>query len=321
VEPGEGPAADVGRRPLLDEPGLHERHEADPGAEARRAEEQRLEPAGRGAGIGLVSLVQARLIEEGAPPDVRRRAFAGLHSMYGLSSLLAPLLVGAILGDGHDWNRAFLLLAALPVGLFLVVIPLRTAAPAPVDAPPAPAPPLRAEVVTSLGLASCVACELVISSRLVLHLQRLGWSPDDARAALSAFFGLLLLGRATLSLVHVGLSNRALLGLSAATTLAATVAGLVLHPLGLVLAGLTIAPFFPTAQARIRDDFPASFDRVMSTALAAVGLTVMATHALVGALSDALDLRRALFVSPAFALLALLLVLAPAGRPGGPANG
>ena len=59
----------------------------------------------------------------------------------------------------------------------------------------------------------------------------------------------------------------------------------------------------------------------MSTALAVVGVTVMATHALVGVLSDALDLRRALFVSPAFAALALLLVLAPASHPAGPGNG
>lgn len=265
---------------------------------------------GLGAGLGLVSLVQARLIEEGAPPDLRRRAFAGLHSMYGLSSLLAPQLVGLILGGGHDWNRAFLLLASLPVGLFVLVIPLRSAAPAPTardakDAAPAP----LAEALASLALASCVACELALSSRLVLHLQRLGWTPDQARAALSWFFGLLLLGRATLGLVPIGLSHRAVLGLSAASTLVATLVGLLVHPLGLLLAGLTIAPFFPTMQARMKDDFPDRFDRVMSTALATLGVTVMATHALVGLLSDALDLRRALFVSPAFAALALLLVV------------
>ncbi|MCO5170845.1 MAG: MFS transporter [Planctomycetes bacterium] len=272
-----------------------------------------------GVAFGALSLIQGALIQRGVPPAAQRRAFSGLHSMYGAASLLAPLLVAAGGRLGLDWRGALQLLACAPLALLALTARLGDPPLAPAADPAraaAPAPPGRALLVCLMA-AVYVAAELSVSTRLPLHLQRLGWSPDQAALGLSAFFACLLLGRVLLGVVRTTRTHREVLAASAGASFLLAGLGLAAHPTFLCLTGLTMAPFFPTASALVADEFPGAFDRVMSTLLALVCVCVMLTHAGLGALSDAFELRRALWLAPALLLVTLGLVGASAaGRPG-----
>lgn len=273
-----------------------------------------------GVAFGALSLVQGALIQRGVPPPQQRRAFSGLHSMYGAASLLAPLLVAAGGRLGLDWRGALQLLACAPLALVALTARLGDA-PAPAASTPTAATPaaLRGRaLLVCLMAAVYVSAELAVSTRLPLHLQRLGWSPDEAALGLSAFFACLLAGRVLLGVVRTTRSHRQVLAASAGASVVLAALGLAVHPALLCAAGLTMAPFFPTASALVADEFPGAFDRVMSTLLALVCVCVMLTHAGLGALSDAFELRRALWLAPALLLVTLGLVGVSARRPAPP---
>jgi fucose permease len=272
-----------------------------------------------GLSFGLLSLVQGTLVQRGARPEAQRRVFSGLHSMYGAASFLSPLVVIGAAHAGLDWRATFSLLACAPLALLVVSFALREpeAPPLATDATPAP----RAtsgerwrEVLVGLAAALYVAAELALSTRLVLHLQRQQWTPDHAKAALMTFFACLLLGRVLLGVLTTTLTHRQVLGLSAGLSLVATTLGLLVHPGFLCLAGLTMAPFFPTASALVADEFPGAFERAMSTLLLLVCVCVMSAHWLIGRLSDLHGLHAALALSPVCLVGALALVAVTARR-------
>jgi MFS transporter, FHS family, glucose/mannose:H+ symporter len=267
-----------------------------------------------GFAFGLLNVAQSTLIQRSVPPALQRQAFGGLHSMYAVASLLAPLVVGAAARAGADWRRTFLALAAVPVGLLVLSIFLREppAKTTETRAASAPVDPTRAVVVCLLA-ALTVAAELALSTRLVLHLQRLEYDPDVARLYLSGFFLCLLIGRLTLSFVRTTRTHRELLALSAGAGLVLSMLGLLLHPGFLCLTALALSFSFPTLSALVADEFPGAFDRVTGHLLAVVCVVVMLTHWALGRLSDATSLWHALWLSPAFLALALALILAQPG--------
>ncbi len=267
-----------------------------------------------GLSFGSLSLVQGALIQRGAPPALQRQAFAGLHAMYGAASLLAPLLVTLAARSGVDWRGAFGLFACAPLVVLALTLPLRDPPPARVDPAAGAPPPGPRALAVSFMTGLYVAAELALSTRLVLHLRRLEWSPEAASLALAAFFACLLAGRTLLGLVRVPATHRQLLAASAGGSLLLLAGGLTVHPALLSVAGLTLAPFFPVASALVADEFPGAFERVMSTLMATVCLTVMVAHQAVGALSDAVGLHAALWLAPACLLGALGLVVATAPR-------
>lgn len=264
-----------------------------------------------GLAMGTLSLVQGTLVERGAPPELHRRVFGGLHSMYGLASLLAPLVVLAAGRAGLDWRATFRLLAIVPLVLLGLTLLLRDPpARLRTSATPDGAPRDPREVLVALMAGFYVASELVLSTRLVLHLRRLEWTEEAAAHALVGFFACLLTGRVLLGVVAVPWSNRVVLLGSAGLTLLLLVLGLTAQPLFLCAAGLTFAPFFPTAQALVAEEFPGGFERVMSLVLLSACVCVMTVHGVTGALSERLGLARALWISPVCLSVALALALA-----------
>lgn len=272
-----------------------------------------------GLSFGLLSLVQGTLVQRGAPPAAQRRVFSGLHSMYGAASFLSPLVVIAASHGGLDWRATFRLLALAPLALLVVSFALRdpeaslTTGAARTAEPIAKAGERWREVLVGLSAGLYVTAELAISTRLVLHLQRQDWTPDHAKAALMTFFACLLTGRVLMGVLTTSLTHRQVLALSAGLSLAATTLGLLVHPGFLCVAGLTMAPYFPTASALVADEFPGAFERAMSTLLLLVCACVMSGHWVIGRLSDLHSLHAALAVTPLCLLgvLALIVLTAP----------
>ena len=264
--------------------------------------------------FGGLGIAVNLIVSEGSSPEKRRRALSGLHSMYGISSLLAPLLVTLLYEQGLSWREV---LAAVAVGpaLVLAVSFSRAGRIEPLAAKPdgapktAPARPWRAAVFFSFVVALYVIAEVGASTRLVLYARReAGYSMEAANFLLSAFFMGLLLGRALLAIFHLPLGSRAILVLSASTSLVCLSLGLTRDPAWMAASGLTMSVFYPTALSLVAERLGQGAGFATSMVIIFQSLGLVAMHAALGALSDGFGLGKALWMGPVCLALALLLL-------------
>src|SRR5690606_22220810 len=64
---------------------------------------------------GLLNVSQNVVVQENASPLYRHRIFNGLHAMYGLSALSAPLLALGFIAIGWRWGASFALIGMVSV--------------------------------------------------------------------------------------------------------------------------------------------------------------------------------------------------------------
>lgn len=267
-----------------------------------------------GVALGGLALAQNLMVEQAVPQPLQRRAFSGLHSMYGVASLLAPLLIALSEHAGLSWRRALMLLALPSLALagatqLLARGERGPGAPARV---PAPLGPLGWGPLTVAGMTgSCVVAELLLSTRIPLLLRREGLAPEVADLYLSAFFACLLAGRLGVTFLPLQrISSRALLTCSALGGLALFSLGLWREPRLLPLVALFVAPFFPVATSLLAEEYPGRLERSMSVLMAWTSLLLTLAHGGVGWLSEAVGLRAALWIGPASLVACLALLLA-----------
>jgi FHS family glucose/mannose:H+ symporter-like MFS transporter len=265
-----------------------------------------------GLGATGCSVCGNALIGLGAAPAQRRRLLSGVHAMYGASSLLAPLAVAYGARAGLDWRRLFFALAIVPLLIGALALKVRRVTPRTSDASSAiaAAPPRRMEAAAACAmLALYVVAEVCLSSRLPQLVEsHWKWGSAPAALCLSGFFALLLAGRTAFAVIRFPGSSVRWLAASASLSLVAYVVGLFAHPAVLALCGLTMSVFFPTAMAWIQDRFGLGADRMIASAIAAVGLGLVLAHFGVGVLTDAVGIRNALLVGPV-CLLGVLALL------------
>lgn len=264
-----------------------------------------------GIACGGLALSQNLMVEEGSRPVHRRQWLSGLHSVYGLASLVAPLVVNALANAGADWRVSLQLAAALLVGLTLCLMgvkPLPPRTPVGTQAPPRPAGLGVRQWAVCLMVSFAVTAELTISTRLVQLLQREGLPDDQAAWALAAFFVCLLLGRLACSLWRTRLSSRALILSSGLLSLALFIGGLQIEFLLLPVVALTLGPFFPVAIDMIADEFGPHLEETLGLMVVVVSLALAVAHIALGVWSDAASLAQAFWLGP-MALLGALLCL------------
>jgi fucose permease len=265
-----------------------------------------------GLGATGCSVCGNALVGLGSAPGQRRRLMSGLHAMYGASSLLAPIVVAYGARLGLDWRRAFLALAAVPLLVGAGALAVRQRPPKQIEAEETSAgsAPRRAEAIGACVLiALYVVAEVGLSTRLPQLLERhWGWASEPAALCLSAFFALLLAGRAAFALFRFpGASGRWMIA-SAAVSLCLCLLGLFVHPAALAACGLTMSVFFPVFMSWLQDRFGGSAQRMIASAIAAVGVALVLSHFGVGLLTDAVGIRNALLVGP-LCLVAVLGLL------------
>jgi fucose permease len=265
-----------------------------------------------GLGATGCSVAANALVLDGSAPGRERRLLSGLHATYGASSLLAPLAIGFGARLGLDWRLAFFWLALIPLAAGAIAFAARSGPRPRAAAPAAPGIPSGTgsrAVAACAMLAACVAAEISLSTRLPLLVERhFRGGAETAALYLSGFFALLLAGRLAFALVGFPGSSARWLAASAVVSLAAYLFGLFVHPLGLVLCGLTLSIFFPVTIAWLRESFGANGERMVASAIAAVGVGLVVMHFGVGALTDVVGIRNALLVGPACLAGALVLL-------------
>lgn len=124
--------------------------------------------------------------------NLRRRALAGLHAVYGLTSLCAPFLFSIWISQGQSWFSFFFIISFLPLILYFMTFqkfkPIGAYHELSDMTPPAT---YGVRFLVGLTFALYVSGELLVSTRLVYFLQTTTTLEREVtERSLSLFFSL-----------------------------------------------------------------------------------------------------------------------------------
>lgn len=219
------------------------------------------------------------------------------HFFYGLSSIVAPMLATGLMRvsiGGHvlDWRGMYLIVLMLSLIPVIPALLGRFTPPASEDTVERISIKqfMRDPVIWMLViiLSFGVISEMAVGGWLVNYLEKAyQWNPTAASGMLSAFFlcftlARLLLGPITDKIGYT-LSLIILAGFSAASTFVAIVAG---EPGAFLfaLAGVGIAPVYPTVMALIADRYRGNSDTAISFIVTLMGVGSMLGNYAIGAI-------------------------------------
>jgi len=263
-----------------------------------------------GLGIGGSTISMNLLVTKASPPQFMSRAFAGLHSTYGVSSLIAPLLFNFLFLLFGKWDLAYLSLSLLP----LVILSIYLTKNLP-DIGEIPKTPLKAPVGLiqrlpfGLMLASYVVAEILVSTRLVYFLTENEKMPlTEANYLLALFFLGLAFGRIAFSVLKIPGPLFVHLLISHALTLLFFFLGLSNHYF-LALTGLTMSWFFPTTMAWLQTHFKSGIEFMTASVLTLTGFLLLGMHDLFGRIVEMYDVKVAFLMGPLASAISLLLLI------------
>lgn len=268
-----------------------------------------------GVNSGIIGLIPNVLVPLGSSPEKKQQLLSGLHAMYGIASLLAPMMVAAVSLLSGSWRHTFALAAIAPLGLFIYSFhkshhphhekPKRTVEEHKANRKKN----FKPQIFLAFMVSFAVAAEVMISSRLALYMRRVwDYNLETSSLYVTYFFIALLLGR----LLFTGIKfNRSIpFQLSGCLLLTAICLslGLFIHPLFLAVAGFSIAHFYPLAIALISSEFPHDLDTAVSYMMATDSMMLALMHVLIGKLSDSYGIHHALIAGIVFLSLSFILV-------------
>jgi fucose permease len=276
-----------------------------------------------GLGGGIIVTAANALVSD-ISEDKRASTLNLLNLFFGLGGLLTPFIAGNLLG-GKALNMCYLT-AVLTAGTLV----LHAVTPMP---PPSGERGFKAgELGALLGrpplfllsafLFLYVACEVGVWNWLAKYLIAQGVPKDSALTILSLGFALgLLVGRVVVSRIliriaapTVTLCSAALMAVTTFGMLQSndpTTAGVLVF-----LAGIAMAPVFPTTLAMVGDAFPRMTATAMGIVITCGWIGLLVSSPIIGAVAGGSDanLKSALMLLPAFsvAMIVVNLALRPA---------
>lgn len=263
-----------------------------------------------GGSVGLVGLTQNVLVAESVDGRSQSKALSGLHGIYGLSSLLAPLVASYSAIIFGNWRSAFFVTAVLAtiVGLVATLVKAEPSFEVHTNLEKPEGHLISKKALLLLGgvLAFYVVAEILVSSRLALYMRSyFGKDLKESSMYVTAFFICLLAGRLLFAVKTFSISLKSQLNASLVTAVACLLLGLFSHPLFLVLLGLAMAPFYPISVAYIAEQSGIYKREFITFAMSFQSFCVIAMHLGVGYLTD----RFGLFYAFEVGLFALVLAL------------
>jgi len=268
-----------------------------------------------GVHFGLLNVAQNVVVHKNAPLAYRRRIFNGLHAMYGLAALMAPLLASGFLSFGWNWNSSFIFvgLSAALMGLGFLVRGYRWQE-AKVALPEGHHVEVfdrKGAVLLASALALYILGELSLSTRFPLWVREvLLLSPQQANSYLALFSGGLFLGRLLFTFINFHfLSNKWILSLSAGLGMLFFAGGLLIHPMVAGFAGLFMGPFFPVALDEMSNRFGDRASQVIGWSITFGSVLVVLMHFVLGVLTDRFGVETALWIGPLALIISLSLVI------------
>ncbi|MCK5884654.1 MAG: MFS transporter [Bacteriovoracaceae bacterium] len=261
-----------------------------------------------GVGVGLSSATMNLLVIRGTLPEVRRKYLSGLHAVYGLSSLLAPLILSGLLMMGFSWITFFWFTAGVCFAVLAASLSSKGAGSDKEDnSATLKKGPLVAKLLVCSMMGLYVSSEIALSSRLPLYLKlNYGMSIEMAGNYLSAFFFFLMCGRLLFALKHFPISNFKLMTGSLVSSLILFFLGHFVDPLFYPLIGFANGPFFPTAIDTISKRYKESSDDMITWTFAAIGMIMTVMHIGFGQITTHYGVETAFLLIPFLAILSLI---------------
>ena len=248
-----------------------------------------------GLSIGGLGVSQNLLVSENIPLEKRAKALSGLHSVYGISSLLAPLMAAQATLAFSTWRSAFFIASMICFVLFVFFIfykdktePAKNSVVPDLQADqPTSKIPFWGKVTVSGLFAFYVVAEILVSTRLALYMRE-NFSMDLEQSSLYVmyFFVFLFIGRLVFAFVKVAGSVTTHMNLSLIVSLLFLLLGLQVHPFFLTLVGLAMAPYYPLSVTYISQKTGANERQYLTIALSIQSLSVVGMHLGAGYLTD-----------------------------------
>lgn len=269
-----------------------------------------------GLSLGVLGLVPNILVPMGSSPERKQQMLSGLHTMYGMASLLAPLLAAGVEHFSGSWRWTFAAASLAPLILFAYTFhrshrSLHTKAMSYTSEEHRAHKKknFKPQLFLAVMLSLAVAAEIMVSSRLALYMQRT-WNFDMEASSLyvTYFFICMMLGRFLFAVVHFKRSPQFLLSCSLIATAVFILAGVFIHPLFLAATGFTIAPFYPLAISWISSEFPQDLDAAVSYMMATDSLMLIIMHLGIGKLTDLFSIQEAMLWGLGFVAISLCMV-------------
>ncbi len=267
-----------------------------------------------GLSLGIVGLIPNVLVPLGSSSEKKQQLLAGLHAMYGVASLLSPLLAAGIEWLTGSWRWTFVVATVAPLGLLIYSFHSshknlhKKSEHSSEHHRNNRRLNLKPQLYLALMVSFCVAAEIMISSRLALYMRR-AWNFDMEQSSLyvTYFFICMLVGRTMFAIVRFPTSIRNQLSISAASSAVMIILGIHIHPLFLAAVGFTVAPFYPMSISWISSKFPHDLDAAVSYMMTTDSVMLVVMHLSVGKLTDSVGISNALYLGPFFLLLSFIL--------------
>jgi MFS transporter, FHS family, glucose/mannose:H+ symporter len=256
-----------------------------------------------GIGMGCSNICMNLLISRGTSDKHRRQFFSGLHSVYGIGSFLAPLLLSFSYSLHRSWFEFFIIISLIPLMTFFWSLRLEKSEIANEEILAHPLPvitaiPFKERFVIGTIFAFYVSCEVMISSRLVYFLEFGHNLPlSSARWALSCFFALLLLGRFLFTVIPFKGDGHLWLKASCISTLVIITISLIYNPLWLVFSGLSMSFFYPVGMEWLSKNYSNHLDQLMPSILTFVSIGLVVMHLLFGIFTDYFGINNAFLIA------------------------
>jgi fucose permease len=272
-----------------------------------------------GLGFGFLGVSANILATVGCNSHHRQKIVSGLHSMYGLSSLLAPLAVNLIYSLGGKWRETFngagVLCLLLFFGAVIFVkkenLDLTKRAQEGKDGKSKLSEiTFKPALLLSFMVSLYVVAEILISSRLALYL-RLHKSYDLIHSGyyVTGFFVCLFAGRLLFSFIQpkVNMSTQLLSALT--LSFVSMVLGIQLHESFLMLTGFFMGPFYPLAMTYVSKKFPDSVDSALALVISLQSFFLVLMHLSSGLITDTFGVVGAMSMGPVVLVVSSFLLI------------
>lgn len=266
-----------------------------------------------GIGVGGISVTQNVMVLLASETHHHQRLQSGLHSCYGASSLLAPLVVILLAWWGFGWQSAFLAGAGLLILLLLVsFLPLREGKILyPVNDKKMS---LRSfwnveEGYFALTLGLYVGLEVLVGSRMASYMREVqGMELQNSSLMVMIFFACLLAGRLLFVVWHPKIPLRDQLRTCMALTVLAVLASVLVYPPIIFISGFFLGPFYPIMMTAVGRLFPRRMEECLALCNASQGFTLVTLHSFVGVISDWGGMRAAMSIGIILSIVTFTLL-------------
>ena len=275
-----------------------------------------------GIGLGMLGVLQNVNIHIGSSEKSRRRFLSGLHSMYALSALCAPIFIKYIFSWDWVWRKGFFLASLLPIVmgfLFLFFLILKKEKRREGEGLEKKdvlgkvrgrSPDYLHYIYMGVAISFYLGCELAVGTRLILYVRRYTESTAEfSTYYLILFFALLFLGRVLFLFIDsMRWRNESIWFWCAVSTTLLLVFGLCFSPWWISLSGLTMGPLFAVSIDYTFEVFKERASEAVSYVIGISFLLVFPIHYMIGKLSDMFGLRLALVMVPFLLISALVMI-------------